>query len=68
MNCPVCRSVESGSAGSNLTGPSLVRSRRQEEWDLDRDLFLLKTGTSGILAARDGSAAVQFVHQYLSRV
>jgi hypothetical protein len=68
MNCPVCWSVESGSAGSNLTEPSLVRGRRQEGWDLDRDLSLLETGISGILAARDGSAAMHCVHQYLSRV
>ena len=68
MNCPVCWSVESGSAGSNLTEPSLMRGRRQEGGDMDRDPFLLETGISDIVAARDGSAAVQFVHQYLRRV
>jgi thioredoxin reductase (NADPH) len=76
--------VERNSAGFILTGSSLVRGgRRPKGWHLDRDPFLLETSVPGIFAAGDvrqqsvkriasavgeGSMAVQFVHQYLSRV
>jgi thioredoxin reductase (NADPH) len=75
--------VERNSAGFILTGPSLVQGRRPKGWHLDRDPFLLETSVPGIFAAGDvrqrsvkriasavgeGSMAVQFVHQYLSRV
>ena len=67
-----------------LTGPALVRGGRHPRgWTLDRDPFLLETSVAGVFAAGDvrqrsvkrvasavgeGSMAVQFVHQYLSRV
>jgi thioredoxin reductase (NADPH) len=70
--------------GFILTGRSLVRGgRRPKGWHLDRDPFFLETSVAGIFAAGDvrhrsvkrvasavgeGSMAVQFVHQYLSRV
>jgi thioredoxin reductase (NADPH) len=70
--------------GFILTGRSLTRSgRRPQGWHLDRDPFFLETSVPGIFAAGDvrhrsvkrvasavgeGSMAVQFVHQYLSRV
>jgi thioredoxin reductase (NADPH) len=70
--------------GFILTGRSLMRSgRRPKGWHLDRDPFFLETSVPGIFAAGDvrhrsvkrvasavgeGSMAVQFVHQYLSRV
>jgi thioredoxin reductase (NADPH) len=76
--------VERDTAGFILTGPSLVRGgQRPKGWYLNRDPFLLETSVPGIFAAGDvrhrsvkrvasavgeGSMAVQFVHQYLSRV
>src|ERR671910_465387 len=70
--------------GFILTGRRLVRGgRRPKGWHLDRDPFFLETSVAGIFAAGDvrhrsvkrvasavgeGSMAVQFVHQYLSRV
>lgn len=70
--------------GFILTGPDLVRDgRRPRGWKLDRDPSLLETSVRGVFAAGDvrqrsvkriasavgeGSMAVQFVHQYLSRV
>jgi thioredoxin reductase (NADPH) len=76
--------VKRDPAGFILTGPNLIRDgRRPKGWHLDRDPFLLETSVPGIFAAGDvrhrsvkrvasavgeGSMAVQFVHQYLSRV
>ena len=76
--------VERDPQGFILTGRSLMRSRRRPQgWHLDRDPFFLETSVPGIFAAGDvrhrsvkrvasavgeGSMAVQFVHQYLSRV
>ena len=76
--------VERDPQGFILTGRSLMRSgRRPQGWHLDRDPFFLETSVPGIFAAGDvrhrsvkrvasavgeGSMAVQFVHQYLSRV
>jgi thioredoxin reductase (NADPH) len=76
--------VERDPQGFILTGRSLVRGgRRPKGWQLDRDPFFLETSMAGIFAAGDvrhrsvkrvasavgeGSMAVQFVHQYLSRV
>ena len=76
--------VERDPQGFILTGRSLGRSaRRPQGWHLDRDPFFLETSVPGIFAAGDvrhrsvkriasavgeGSMAVQFVHQYLSRV
>jgi thioredoxin reductase (NADPH) len=76
--------LERDPRGFILTGADLVRDgRRPKGWNLDRDPFLLETSVPGIFAAGDvrqrsvkriasavgeGSMAVQFVHQYLSRV
>ena len=67
-----------------LTGPDLIRDgQRPKGWTLDRDPFLLETNVPGIFAVGDvrhgsvkrvasgvgeGSVAVQFIHQYLSKV
>src|SRR5215207_9823481 len=76
--------VERDPAGFIPTGPGLMRGgQRPKGWRLDRDPYLLETSVPGIFAAGDvrqrsvkrvasavgeGSMAVQFVHQYLSRV
>ena len=70
--------------GFLLTGPDLMQDRqRPQGWTLDRDPFLLETNVPGIFAVGDvrhgsvkrvasgvgeGSVAVQFIHQYLSKV
>ncbi len=76
--------VERDERGFLLTGPDLIRNgQRPKGWDLDRDPFLLETNVPGIFAVGDvrhgsvkrvasgvgeGSVAVQFIHQYLSKV
>jgi thioredoxin reductase (NADPH) len=76
--------VERDERGFLLTGPDLVRDgQRPKGWALDRDPFLLETNVPGIFAVGDvrhgsikrvasgvgeGSVAVQFIHQYLSKV
>jgi thioredoxin reductase (NADPH) len=76
--------VERDERGFLLTGPDLVRDgQRPKGWTLDRDPFLLETNIPGIFAVGDvrhgsvkrvasgvgeGSVAVQFIHQYLSKV
>ena len=76
--------VERDERGFILTGPDLVRDgQRPKRWTLDRDPFLLETNVAGIFAVGDvrhgsikrvasgvgeGSVAVQFIHQYLSKV
>jgi thioredoxin reductase (NADPH) len=76
--------VERDERGFILTGPDLVRQgTRPKGWPLDRDPFLLETNVPGIFAVGDvrhgsvkrvasgvgeGSVAVQFIHQYLSKV
>src|SRR6202167_967361 len=76
--------VERDERGFILTGPDLVRDgERPKGWGLDRDPFLLETNVPGIFAVGDvrhgsikrvasgvgeGSVAVQFIHQYLSKV
>lgn len=76
--------LERDPRGFILTGADLVRDgRRPKGWNLDRDPFLLEASVPGIFAAGDvrqrsvkriasavgeGAMAVQFVHQYLSRV
>ncbi|HZR64300.1 MAG TPA: FAD-dependent oxidoreductase [Terriglobales bacterium] len=76
--------VERDQRGFILTGPDLIRDHdRPKGWTLDRDPFLLETNVPGIFAVGDvrhgsvkrvasgvgeGSVAVQFIHQYLSKV
>jgi thioredoxin reductase (NADPH) len=76
--------VERDERGFILTGPDLIRAGdRPKGWSLDRDPFLLETNVPGVFAVGDvrhgsvkrvasgvgeGSVAVQFIHQYLSKV
>src|SRR5215469_3483673 len=76
--------VKRDERGFILTGPDLMRNgERPEGCTLDRDPFLLETNVPGIFAVGDvrhgsvkrvasgvgeGSVAVQFIHQYLSKV
>ncbi len=76
--------VERDENGFILTGPDLLRDgQRPKGWTLGRDPFLLETNVPGIFAVGDvrhgsvkrvasgvgeGSVAVQFIHQYLSKV
>jgi thioredoxin reductase (NADPH) len=76
--------VERDERGFLLTGPDLIRDgQRTKGWTLERDPFLLETNVPGIFAVGDvrhgsikrvasgvgeGSVAVQFIHQYLSKV
>jgi thioredoxin reductase (NADPH) len=76
--------VERDDRGFILTGPDLIRDGEfPKGWSLDRDPFLLETNVPGIFAVGDvrhgsvkrvasgvgeGSVAVQFIHQYLSKV
>jgi len=76
--------VERDERGFLLTGSDLIRNgQRPKGWTLERDPFLLETNIPGIFAVGDvrhgsvkrvassvgeGSVAVQFIHQYLSKV
>jgi thioredoxin reductase (NADPH) len=76
--------VERDERGFILTGPDLIRNGESpKHWPLERDPFLLETNVPGIFAVGDvrhgsikrvasgvgeGSVAVQFIHQYLSKV
>ena len=76
--------VERDERGFLLTGPDLIRDGKLPKgWMLERDPFLLETNIPGIFAVGDvrhgsvkrvasgvgeGSVAVQFIHQYLSKV
>jgi thioredoxin reductase (NADPH) len=76
--------VERDERGFILTGPDLIRDgQRPKGWPLARDPFLLESSIPGIFAVGDvrhgsvkrvasgvgeGSVAVQFIHQYLSKV
>ena len=76
--------VERDERGFILTGPDLFwDGNRPKGWTLERDPFLLETNIPGLFAVGDvrhgsvkrvasgvgeGSVAVQFIHQYLSKV
>ncbi len=76
--------VERDERGFILTGPDLLwDANRPKGWTLERDPFLLETNIPGLFAVGDvrhgsvkrvasgvgeGSVAVQFIHQYLSKV
>jgi len=76
--------VERDDRGFILTGPDLLRDGHPPKgWTLERDPFLLETNVPGLFAVGDvrhgsvkrvasgvgeGSVAVQFIHQYLSKV
>jgi thioredoxin reductase (NADPH) len=76
--------VERDDRGFILTGMDLmVGGKRPRGWQLDRDPGLLETNIPGVFAVGDvrhgsikrvasgvgeGSVAIQFVHQYLSKV
>jgi thioredoxin reductase (NADPH) len=76
--------IERDDRGFILTGPDLIREgQRPKGWTLDRDPYLLETNVPGLFAVGDvrhgsvkrvasgvgeGSVAVQFIHQYLSKV
>jgi thioredoxin reductase (NADPH) len=76
--------VERDTRGFILTGPDLMRDgKRPKGWTLERSPGLLETNVPGIFAVGDvrygsikrvasgvgeGSIAIQFVHQYLSKV
>ncbi len=76
--------VERDDRGFILTGPDLMwDGKRPRGWNLERDPFLLETNIPGLFAVGDvrhgsvkrvasgvgeGSVAVQFIHQYLSKV
>ena len=76
--------IERDERGFILTGPDLIREGQHPKgWTLERDPFLLETNVPGLFAVGDvrhgsvkrvasgvgeGSVAVQFIHQYLSKV
>ncbi len=76
--------VERDDRGFILTGPDLIRDGEHPKgWGLERDPYLLETNVPGLFAVGDvrhgsvkrvasgvgeGSVAVQFIHQYLSKV
>src|ERR1700733_1891940 len=76
--------VDRDDRGFILTGADLIREgKRPKGWSLDRDPGLLETSVPGVFAVGDvrhgsvkrvasgvgeGSIAIQFVHQYLSKV
>jgi len=76
--------IERDDRGFILTGPDVMRGGdRPKGWTPDRDPFLLETNVPGVFAVGDvrhgsvkrvasgvgeGSVAVQFIHQYLSKV
>ncbi len=80
----LANTIERDERGFVLTGADLMQAGQHPKgWSLDRDPFLLETNVPGIFAVGDvrhgsvkrvasgvgeGSVAVQFIHQYLSKV
>ena len=80
----LANTIERDERGFVLTGADLMQGGQHPKgWSLDRDPFLLETNVPGIFAVGDvrhgsvkrvasgvgeGSVAVQFIHQYLSKV
>jgi thioredoxin reductase (NADPH) len=76
--------LERDELGFILSGPDLLRDgRKPNGWAIDRDPFLLETSVPGVFVAGDvrrgsikrvassvgeGAIAVQFMHQYLSKL
>jgi thioredoxin reductase (NADPH) len=76
--------LERDAYGFILSGPNLMRDAKPPKgWDLPRDPFLLETSVPGVFVAGDvrsgsvkrvasavgeGSIAVMFIHQHLSKV
>lgn len=76
--------VERDERGFILTGQDLLHDgKRPKDWSVDRDPGLLETNVPGVFAVGDvrhgsikrvasgvgeGSVAIQFVHQYLSKI
>jgi thioredoxin reductase (NADPH) len=76
--------IQRDGRGFILTGPDLMQGgERPKGWSLERAPFLLETSVPGVFAVGDvrhgsvkrvasgvgeGSVAVQFIHQYLSKV
>jgi thioredoxin reductase (NADPH) len=76
--------IERDGRGFILTGPDLIKDGKPPKgWQVDRDPGLLETNIPGIFAVGDvrhgsikrvasgvgeGSVAIQFVHQYLSKI
>jgi thioredoxin reductase (NADPH) len=76
--------IQRDSKGFILTGTDLLKDGKPPKtWNVDRDPYLLETSVPGVFAAGDvrcgsakrvasgvgeGSVAIQFVHQYLSKV
>ena len=76
--------LERDQHGFILSGPDLLRDgRKPHGWTIERDPFLLETSVPGVFVAGDvrrgsikrvassvgeGAIAVQFMHQYLSKL
>ncbi|MEH2239135.1 FAD-dependent oxidoreductase [Nostoc sp.] len=76
--------VERDEQGFIITGPSLIPNKGcSKAWKLDRQPFLLESSVPGVFVAGDvrngsvkrvasgvgeGAIAIQFIHQYLSKV
>src|SRR5262249_13624778 len=76
--------LQRGELGFTLSGPELIKDGKvPRSWTLNRDPFLLESSVPGIFVVGDvrhgsvkrvasgvgeGSVAVQFIHQYLSKV